>query len=563
MTFTKLVGAVVLAAASALPLVMASGAALAQPAPPEAADFKAEADAILNAAYPADGPGAAVIVTRGGDVLYAAGRGLADVEKRRPITPDTAFRLGSIVKQFTAAVILQLVAEGKMSLDDPISRFFPDWPQPGAKATVRQLLNHSSGIQDFSKIPGWIAKNRLRPHSTADLVALARSLPAKSEPGQRWEYNNTGYIILGAIVEKVTGKAWHEALAERITAPLGLRSFAHVLPGDATRPAALGYTEEDGRQQPVQLSHMSVAHAAGGLQGSVNDMARWANALHHGRVVTPALYREMIRPARLADGSTETYGFGLRLREIRGRPGLVHGGAGGGLDTDSAYIPSADLFVAVFANSDDAASDPALLTRRLAALALGQPIPTFTRAEVDMKTLEPLFGAYSSTSGPPRRFFARDGKLYMGRGDLERRAFAAGEDRFFFGPDDLDWFRIARRADGAHVMEMHGPELAAPVRAVRTGAVPPPFTVASAVLRSYVGTYQTETLAMTVAMGEDGRLTMTPAGQRPMPIRPVSETEFRIDGTPMRVVFHPQNGKVDRLTIYRGARELKGTRVGK
>ncbi len=559
MSITKLLGSIALAAAS----VTGASVANAQPSATETADFAAQAKAMVEAAYPAEGPGAAVVVTRGGRVIYSAGRGLADVEARRPITPDTAFRMGSIVKQFTAAIILQLVAEGKISLDDPISRFFPDWPKPAAGATVRQLLNHTSGIQDFSKIPGWIAKNRHRAFTTAELLALFRELPARAQPGQAWEYNNGGYVMLGAIVEKATGKAWHEALAERITGPLGLRTIAHALPRDIASAAARGYTKVDGRQQPVELSRMNVAHAAGGLHGSVSDMAKWAQALHHGRVISPALYREMIRPAKLGDGSTQPYGFGLRLREIRGRPALVHGGAGGGLDTDSVYIPSADLFVAVFANSDKPATDPSNLTRRLAALALGEPIPTFTRADTSLASIEPLFGAYSAERGPPRRFFARDGKLYFGRGDEEREAFAAGGDRFFFGPGELAWFRVVRQSDGAHVMELHDPEAAAPLRAVRSGAVPAAVAVAPVVLQTYAGTYQTETLAVTVALGGNGRLTMTPAGQPTMSLRPVSETEFRIDGTPMRVVFHPENGEVNGFTLYRGARELHGRRTGR
>jgi CubicO group peptidase (beta-lactamase class C family) len=562
MTFTKFFGSIALAA-TALPLVMAASAASAQSAEMTTADLKARIASIVAAAYPADGPGAAVIVTRGGNVVYAAGQGLADVEKRQPITPDTAFPLGSIVKQFTAATVLQLVADGKMSLDDPISRFFPDWPQPGAKATVRQLLNHTSGIQDFSKIPGWIANNRTRAFTTAELLAVARDMPAKAQPGHAWEYNNGGYVMLGAIIENVTGKAWHQAMAERTIRPLGLRTIVHPLPGQVTGPLARGYGDDDGRVQPVPPPHPSVPHAAGGLVGSVSDVARWAQALHHDGVVSSALYQEMVRPAQLADGSTESYGFGLRLREIRGRAALVNGGAGAGLDTDSVYIPSEDLFVAVFANSDDPATDPSILTRRLASLALGEPIPTFTRAKVGMAAIEPLFGVYSAKDGPPLRFFARDGKLYVGKGDGQLEAFPAGDDRFFFGPDDLTWIRFVRQADRAHVVEVHRAEDAQPQRAVRTGAVPPPFTVAPAVLQTYVGTFQTETVAVTIALGKGGSLTLKPAGQDQMPLRPVSETEFRIDGTPMRLVFHKENGQVNRLTLYRGARELQGKRVSK
>jgi D-alanyl-D-alanine carboxypeptidase len=553
---TKLFVSLALATTALTAPAIWPAAAVAQPA-----DFAAQADALVQAAFPADGPGAAVIVTRGGRVLYSGGRGLADIEASRPITPDSVFKLGSIVKQFTAALVLQLVAEGRISLDNPISRFFPDFPEPAARATVRQLLNHSSGINDYSKIPGWIAQARTRSWTTAELVAEVRNRPAKSEPGTAWEYNNAGYMMLGAIVEQVTGKAWHEALDERIARPLGLQTIEYAVTGLAGPGVVRGYTGRD--PSPAPDVNMSVAHGAGGLVGSVTDMARWAQALHHGRVVTPELYREMTSPARLADGSTEPYGFGFRLQRLRGRPALVHGGAGAGLDTDSVYLLSEDVFVAVFANSDDPATDPSTLTRRLAALALGEPLPVFTRAQIDMAEIEPLFGLYSAEEGLPLRFFSRDGRLFAGEGDGEREAFAAGDDRFFFGGNDLSWFRFERRPDGAHIIEVHRPDNAEPQRTVRSGPVPAPFTVAAAILQTYVGTYQTETVTLTVFLGENGRLTIAPPNQPPIEMRPVSETEFRLDGTPMRVVFHPESGQVNRLTMYRGARELHGRRVAR
>jgi hypothetical protein len=359
----------------------------------------------------------------------------------------------------------------------------------------------------------------------------------------------------------VTGKAWHQVLAERITGPLGLKTIEYAPVGEGRPAMARGYSADGGQQKPASPVHMSVAHAAGGLVGSAGDLARWADALHHGRVVSPALYQEMIRPARLSDGSTHPYGFGLRLLKVRGVPALAHGGSGRGLDTDSLYIPSADLFVAVFANSDDPATDPSILSRRLAALALGQPIPTFSRAELSLPDVEPLFGAYQREGAPALRFFGRDGKLYLAHGDEEMEAFAAGGGRFFFGPQRLAWIRFDRQPGGAPVMEMHSPEDAEPQRVVRTGPVPPPLAIQPAVLRSYAGTYATETVVVTVALDENGRLTIQPAGGRAMPMRAVSETEFRVDEAGFRLVFHPEEGEVNRLTLYRGARELHGKRT--
>ncbi|HEX2802729.1 MAG TPA: serine hydrolase domain-containing protein [Sphingomicrobium sp.] len=546
-------------AAAVVSLAVVPASALAQTSEVVMADVARQADVLLKSSYPADGPGSALIVARGGEVIYAGAQGLADIETRRPITADTPFLLGSITKQFTAAVVLQLVAEGKMSLDDPLSRFFPDWPAPTSGATVRQFLNHTSGLQDFSKVPGWIAANRDKDWTTEQLLDLFRKLPAKSEPGTQWEYNNGGYVMLGAIVEKMTGKPWHEVIAERIARPLGLTTLDYA-DADQMPKLPVGYSDEDGRPVAVRRPQMSIAHAAGGIAASVTDIAKWADALHNGRVVRPDLYREMTSPARLADGSTEPYGFGLRLQKVRGRQALVHGGSGAGLDTDSIYIPAEKLFVAVFANSDDPATDPSLLTRRLSALALGQPIPTFTPAKVEMPAVEPLFGAYAPDSGPPFLFSAEDGKLYMSRGGSRMEAFAAGGDRFFFGPDRLLWVSFVRKPDGAHVMELHEPDSVEPETAVRTGPVPPQLALPEAVLESYAGIYKTETVTVTVAVSEDGKLTVTPPDGEAMVLRPTSQTEFRIDGTPMRVVFHPENGVVNRFTMYRGARELHGVR---
>jgi CubicO group peptidase (beta-lactamase class C family) len=192
------------------------------------ADFDSKADSILERAYPAAGPGAAAIVTDHGEAIYVGARGMADIDAGKPITPDTVFRFGSITKQFAAAVMLQLVAEGKVSLDDKLSKFFPSYPKPGADATVRQFLNHTSGIQPYTGIPGWMVEaNTNRAYTTEEMTAVFRDLPAPSKPGEKWDYNNSGYVLVGAIIEKVTGKPWYTAVDERIVKPLGLSSIRY------------------------------------------------------------------------------------------------------------------------------------------------------------------------------------------------------------------------------------------------------------------------------------------------------------------------------------------------
>ncbi len=543
---------------------IASGAAAAAPPPP---DFRARAEAIVQASYPADAPGAAVVVTRGGQTLYAAGRGLADVETRRPITPDTVFRMGSITKQFTAAAVLQLVQEGRISLDDPVSRFFPDYPQPGASATVRQLLNHTSGIQSYTSIPGWMRDdaNTNRAYTTAEAVAVFRDLPSPTRPGEAWQYNNSGYTLLGAIVEQVTGRPWYRQVEQQLAAPLGLRSIGYGVERETRPDMARGYTAAEGAVRPARPLHMSVPHGAGALVGTVGDLARWAQALHGGRVVSPALYTAMTSPAALNGGRTHPYGFGLGIGEVQGHRAFDHSGGIFGFQTDSVYIPGEDVFVAVFANSDEPTTSPGLVVRRLAALAVGQPYREFTRADVDAAALAPFFGVYRvGADGVTRRFFAREGKFYTRRQDGPEREVLPAADGHFFYPGDLTWFRVLRGEGGAISMELHQDGAAAAEVAVRTGDIPPeapPVAVARAVLESYVGHYRTPGPAVDIALGEGGVLTVQLSGQPAIPLRAVSDTEFEVERVGARIVFHSENGRPNRLVIHQNGRELEGRRA--
>jgi hypothetical protein len=409
-----------------------------------------------------------------------------------------------------------------------------------------------------------VEANTNRAYTTAQMMAVFRDLPSRSPPGQQWDYNNSGYLMLGAIIEQVTGRPWYQAV-ERMTGRLGIRTIRYGENREAARAMVRGHTVADGQVRPALNIHMNVPHGAGGLVGSVGDLAKWAHALHHGRVVSPALYTAMTSPAALPEGRTAPYGFGLRFDEVRGRNTIEHGGGIFGFGTESIYIPSEDVFVAIFTNSDTHDIDPALVARRLAALAIGQPYREFTRTDVDPTTLEPLFGVYRiGVNGATRRFFSRDGKLYtMREGAPESEVVAAGDDQFFY-PESLNWFRVRRQPDGGHIMEMHQGGGDAAELALRFGDIPAPAAAAEvspAVLQSYVGHYTTEGPAADVAMGADGVLTIQLEGQPAIPLRATSATEFTIEGVGATIVFHPEGGQVNRFVIHQGGRQLEGRRT--
>jgi CubicO group peptidase (beta-lactamase class C family) len=559
----------VLAMAAAMPAAAQdAGASAASSQAPSAAEVAQIAEAVLAESYPADGPGAAVVVMRGGKVLHTGARGMADIAGGTAITPDTVFRLGSITKQFAAAMIVQLAQEGKLSLDDPLSTFFPDYPQPGASATVRQLLQHTSGIQSYTSMPGAMApENIAKARTTAEMIAWFRDQPSPSKPGQAWEYNNSGYVLLGAIIERVTGTPWHQALEERITVPLGLATIRYGVGGEDTPKMAEGYSGEPtaAAAEVAPPIHMSVPHAAGALVGTVGDLAKWGQALHHGKVVDAAHYALMIAPGTTTDGKTHPYGFGLALDPLRGRPAIGHGGGINGFSTDSIYVPSADLFVAVFTNSDSPQTGPGVAMRRIAAAAVGDPYPAFTAQDADPTAYEPFFGIYPIAEGGERRFFFRDGAFFTQRlGGGPMRVYPAGEDRFFYGSRTLSWFRLRRADDGTPVMDFMPNGESEVQTGKRLGPIPPEaaaIEVPREVLERYAGRYALGPATLTIAFGPEGGLIAELTGQPPVTLTAIGPAEFRVEEVDAIMVFEGGEGPATAAVLKQGGQEIRASRA--
>ncbi len=548
-----------LASASLLP-----SAAYAAPADP--VELAAEVEALLDKSFPDGGPGAAIVVTENGKVIYQGGQGLADVEAGTPITPDTVFRFASITKQFAAATMLQLVQESKLRLDDPLSKFFADYPEPGASATVRQLLNHTSGIQSYTGIAGWMSEAKTSTEfTTEELIAEFKDAPANFQPGEAFRYNNSGYVLVGAIIEKVTGQSWDQAIIERISNPLGLPSLAGF--GDEAQVPGManGYTtDDDGNPALAQKIHMSVPVAAGALRGTVLDMAKWADALHSGKVVSQPYYEAMIAPTQLPGGKTENYGFGIAPSDIRGLRAIGHNGGIFGFSTDSTYLPEEGIFVAVFANSDDPATDPGLLMRKVAALAIDDPFEEFTAVTPDLDALASQFGVYRINEEDTRKFYTRAGKLFTQRtGGSDTEIFTAENDRFFYGPDSLTWFEITTGKDGVLVMEMHQNGASKAELATYDGQIVAEemVTVSRETLESYVGTYTTMAGQMVITVTDANVLMGKLGGQPTIPLAAMSETKFKVTVVDATVTFTSEDGAVTGLVIEQGGQSIPGVRV--
>jgi len=355
---------------SIIAALVVAGTAHAQTATPqERAVFTTRVDSLVKA-YMAEShaPGVSVAVIRGGDTLVMAGFGLADIAAHRQATPATIYEIGSNTKQFTSAAIMRLAEERKLSIDDELSKYLPQIPLHGNRVTIRQLLTHTSGIRSYTEVEAWRAHwaEDLTPDSIMGFVAKDTFDFA---PGTRFKYDNSGYILLGMVIEKVSGQPYAQYLESQFFKPLGLTQTSYC-PSHTTDPAfAAGYSKKDDGVVPHEYLSLTQPYAAGSLCSTVGDFVKWQRDLAGGKVVSPESFTLMTTAATLNNGEHIRYGFGLFPGELLGHKDFSHSGGIPGFTTMAYDFPDDTLNVVVFTNYDGAG--PAFLAGNIARIAYG------------------------------------------------------------------------------------------------------------------------------------------------------------------------------------------------
>jgi CubicO group peptidase (beta-lactamase class C family) len=306
-------------------------------------------------------PGIAVGVVRRGQVLLANGHGLANVEHEVPVTTSTVFQAGSLGKQFAAVAAMLLVEDGRLSLDGSITRFFTDAPASWQPITVRHLLTHTSGIPNFADG----VMDMRRDYSEDELARLAFELPLAFPAGSRWEYSDTGYVLLGIVVGRASGRFYGDVLRDRVFGPLGMAGARVISEETIVMHRAAGYLRADGqlRNQAWVAPSLNTT-ADGSLYLSLDDWLRWEQALRRRAVLQPGSWTQVFTPVRLTDGGTFPYGFGWALNDGPGPAWYRHEGAWQGFKAAYLHAVDADLTVIVLCNLAEA--EPMRLAERIA-----------------------------------------------------------------------------------------------------------------------------------------------------------------------------------------------------
>jgi CubicO group peptidase (beta-lactamase class C family) len=350
---------------AALLLVIPSIAAHAQgPTQIRATDraaLVARLDSIANApVQEGRAAGISVAVVHGGDTLLLKGYGKANIELDVPMPTHAVHEIGSVTKQFTAAAILQLRDDGLLSLDDDLTKYFPDYPTHGRVIPLRRLLDHTSGIKGITEIPAFgTLQHRGWPRDSA--IAMFAREPFEFPVGEAMIYNNSAFILLGHIVEKASGMTYERYVAEKIFAPLGMTNSSYCDNRAIIANRASGYQIQGTTVRRALLNDHTWPFAAGSLCSTAGDLVAWLHGLHGGRALSERSYRDMTSPSQLSDGSPLRYGMALSVaREPGGAMMVGHGGAIGGFGAQASWYPEADLAVVVLINSNGPVSSSAL-----------------------------------------------------------------------------------------------------------------------------------------------------------------------------------------------------------
>lgn len=350
----------------------------------------------------------AVAVVKDGRLVLARGYGFADLENDVPATAETIYRLGSITKQFTALAIMQLAEQGKLSVDDELTKFLPDYPTAGHKVTVHHLLNHTSGIKSYTSQKDFFKRAR-QDFSHDELLGVFKNEPFDFDPGTKWLYNNSGYYLLGMIIEKISGQTYAKHLEEQIFRPLGMSATRYGDTRPLIRHRAMGYKLLVGQLVNDDPLSMDAPGAAGALVSNVLDLVKWHQSLEAGNLLSSASYEVMYRETRLADGATRPYGYGWGLGELAGHRKLSHGGGINGFSTMIARYPTDRLAVIVLSNT--AGANVGGVENRIANLLLGIEEKLVADLPIEAELLERLVGKYQLADGRVE-LTAEDGKLY-------------------------------------------------------------------------------------------------------------------------------------------------------
>lgn len=523
-----------------------------------AQNLSTDVDALLNAQYKVGEPGAVVLIAKAGKPIYKKAFGMADLENNVPMTPGHVFEIGSITKQFTAVAILMLLEQGKLSLDDPITKYIENYPMHGHTITIHHLLTHTSGITSYTGMERWtkLWRNDMTP---TEMIDLFKNEPMEFAPGEKWNYNNSAYFMLGYIIEKASGLPYPEFLEKNIFTPLGLKNTYYGSMSKIIPNRAQGYQREGSNYKNAEYLSLTQPYAAGSIMSTTDDLLTWNNAVHAYKLVKKETLQKAFTNYKLANGKSTNYGYGWGLDEINGSPTIEHSGGIFGYSTNAIYLPKEDVFVVAYSNCD--CNPPGDVSTKIAAMAIGKPFPApVAKVKLDDTYAKSLTGVYDFEDGATRIITYENGQLYSQR---------AGSSKFKIFPQDKTTFSYESGFSAIQFMVEKGAVTGAVFKnrintekGIKTNKPIPSrleISLPESILQKYVGEYElAPTFSITVTL-EAGHLMAQATGQSKFEIFPESETKFFIKVVDAQIEFIiGADGTAESMILNQNGQKMPG-----
>lgn len=313
-----------------------------------------------------NGPGGVFLVAQNGKPIYQKAFGKANLELGVDLTPEYVFQIGSMTKQFTAVAILMLEEQGKLSVADTLSKYIPDYPS-GNKITIHHLLTHTSGIKDFTRMKALrdITQKEMTPKAMVDFF---KNEPFDFIPGEKFDYNNSGYVLLGYLIELVSGETYEDFIEKHIFAKAGMDHSFYASDRQLIPNRAAGYQKKESGYVNKTIISYSLPYASGALMSTTNDLLKWQNALNNNLLLKEKQSEKAFSPYKLNNGDNFNYGYGWHIRDLNGSTSREHGGSIFGYKSMGVYVPEKDLYVLGLSNCD--CHSPTQITKKIAALVM-------------------------------------------------------------------------------------------------------------------------------------------------------------------------------------------------
>jgi D-alanyl-D-alanine carboxypeptidase len=548
--------------ATAQPATARPAATAATPATD--AELAAAVEAMLAPKFAANRPGVVVLVARNGTPIYRKAFGLADVEAKTPLTPESVLRIASITKQFTAVGLLKLVDAGKVRLDDDIRKYLPELPEAAAVTTIEHLLTHTSGIADYTELPEWQSRMR-EPMTPGQIIDLIKDRPHVVAPGETWKYNNSGYFLLGVVIERVSGQSYADYMQDEVFAPLGMTRTGYGADEPSAPGEARGYALKDGAVVPAPPLSMTHPYASGALVSSVDDMLKWDESFHSGRLLKPDTQKRIFASGVLKNGTATGYGYGFGVSEVEGHRVEQHNGGINGFASQALRMPGQHLYIVLLSNIEQPPVALEFVSEKIAMAAIGRPMPEPGQFTLSTEAMDRFVGVYAIDSTTVRAITREGAKLFSQRGRGQKFEIFPTSDStcaFVDRPSTLTFHGVAAGPATAVTLQQSGVRETAPRTTREVPKELVAITLSEAKLEAMVGNYELAPGFVLAVTREGAQLFTQATGQPRFEIYPLSETEFFPRVVDARLVFTMgADGKASSVTLHQGGRQIPGRKL--